>query len=418
MRTPSFRTLGVFAGGNLFVAVLGGLAGLIQARWIAPGIAGEFRKFGILTAYLNIGLVLVHDGLSRQFPYLLGQGSSTAALKVAATAKWWYLLLCWVFSLLFAGLALGSVTQGNWRSAVGWGAQIPIVWVAIYGAYLGVMYRTSFDFKRLSYNGIMTSVFGFGALVVVRLWGYWGLAARAVLGSTVGLYLSRHYVPVKAKAALDGEGLVALARISLPLSIPGYIGTSGLSASLSFIVLAYCGESGLGIYGLALTFQAMAMTLTAAIHQMFITKMTYKFGETGDVGACLQWAKRPTLLSMVAATVLAAVLGVAIGPFVRIVLPQYVAAIPVIRILALQLPLSAAALPLIILRSALWYKSVVALSLTPFLVCLTAVAVLPKTLGVIAACMVLGDFAALIVGFGILRGKRLTSPLNNQAVLT
>ena len=79
---------------------------------------------------------------------------------------------------------------------------------------------------------------------------------------------------------------------------------------------------------------------------------------------------------------------------------------------------SEAALPLIILRSALWYKSVVALSLTPFLVCMTAVAVLPKTLGVIAACMVLGDFAALIVGFGILRGKRLTSPLNNQAALT
>jgi len=390
------------------VAVLGGLGGLIQARWIAPEVFGEFRKFGILTTYLNIGLVVVHDGLSRQFPYLLGQGNKIAALHVAATAKWWYLLLSWFFSSIFAGLSLTSAMQGDYRSAVGWGAQIPIIWAAIYGAYLGVMYRTSFDFKRLAYNNVITSVLGFGALALVKVWGYWGLAARVILGSTVGLHLGRRYVPVKVRAALDGKDLVALARISLPLSIPGYIGTSCLSASLSFIVLHYCGQSGLGVYGMALAFQAMALTLTAAVRQMFITKLTHKFGETGDVSACLKYAKLPTLLSVAAASGLALALCLAVGPFICLILPKYVAAIPVIRILALELPLSAASLPLLILQAALWYKSVIAMALTPFLVCLALVAILPKTLGVIAACMIVGDFSALIVGFGILRCKRQT----------
>ena len=411
-QAPSFRTLGIFAGGNLLVAVLGGLAGLIQARWIAPEVFGEFRKFGILTAYLNIGLVLVHDGLSRQFPYFLGQGNRAAALKVAATAKWWYLLLCWAFTLLFAGLALTSVAWGDYRSAAGWGVQIPTVWVAIYGAYLGVLYRTSSEFKRLAYNSTITSVIGFATLVMVKLWGYWGLAARVVLASTLGLYLTRRYVPVKVEATFNRQGLATLAKIALPLSIPGYIGTSCLSASLSFIVLRYCGEAGLGVYGMALTFQTMAMTLTAAIHQMFITRLTHKFGETGDIATCLQWARRPTLLSVGAALCLAVVLCLAIGPFIRLVLPKYEAAIPVIRILALQLPLSAAALPLLMISTALWYRSVAALTLTRVLACLAAVAVFPKTLALIAACMMLGDFIALIAGYGILLGK---SRCNNRS---
>jgi O-antigen/teichoic acid export membrane protein len=402
IKSSSFRTLGVFAGGNLFVAVLGGLGGLIQARWIGPEILGEFAKFGILTAYCNVGLVLVHDGLSRQFPYLLGKGNKDAAIEIAATAKWWYLLLCWFFSLIFAALSLMSVIKGNYRSAVGWAAQIPFIWSAIYGVYLGVMYRSSSDFKRLSYNSVIAKVVDFSSLVAVKLWGYWGLAARTVIGSTMGLYLGRHYVPVKVKATLDVKVLKDLAKISLPISIPGYIGTSFLTASLSFIILKYCGQHGLGIYAMAFTFQAVAMTLTGAIQQMFITKLTYKFGETEDIAACLKWAMRPTFLSVGASTVLALALCCVIGPFISILLPKYMDAIPVIRILALQLPLSAAGLPLLLINAALWYKSKAALTLTNVLVCLTAVAMLPKTINVIVACIIFGGVCQLIAGYSIL----------------
>jgi hypothetical protein len=397
------RTLGVFAGGNLFVAVLSGLGGLLQARWIEPEVFGEFRKFGILTSYFYIGLVLVHDGLARQFPYLMGKGKREEALKVAATAKWWYLALSWFFSFFFIGLTLTSMLQGDYRSAVGWGVQIPCVWMAIYGAYFGVMYRTSSDFKRLSYNNVIASASGFISLVLVKIWGYWGLAARSLLQNVVGLYFNRHYLPVKVKATFDIKGIVNLAKISLPLSIPGYISTSCLSASLSLIVLKYCGESGLGIYGVALTFQGMALTFTAALNQIFITKLTCKFGETEDVVTCLKYAKIPTLLSVVAAIVLALGLCLVIDPLIRLLLPKYVDAIPVICILATQLPISAAGLPLLIIPAALWYKSVTVLTLTRVLVCLTAVFILPKSLSMIAAAMILGELSTVIVGFSILQ---------------
>jgi len=313
--------------------------------------------------------------------------------------------LSWTFTILFAGLALMSMIRSDIRAVIGWSVQIPIVWSSIYGGYLGVMYRTSSDFKRLSYNNIILSIFSFGALIMVKVWGYWGLAARLALQNAVGLYINRHYVPVKVKAAFDGKMLLKLAKISLPLSIPGYISTSCLSASLSLIVLKYCGQSGLGIYSMALAFQVLFMTFTSALQNMFTTKLNYKFGETGDVSACLKFAKRPTILSVGATAVMVLVLCIVIGPFIRLVLPKYEAAIPVIRILALQMLLSAAALPLLIIQAALWYKSVSALTLTRVLVCLAAVAALPKTVETVAACMILGDSAALIVGFCILRGR-------------
>lgn len=408
IKSSSLRTLGVFAGGNFIVAVLGGLGGLIQARWIGPEILGEFAKFGILTAYFNIGIVLVHDGLSRQYPFLLGQGKKNTALKIAATAKWWYLVLCWLFSAVFAVLLLICAIKGEYRSVVGWGAQIPLIWSAIYGVYLGVMYRSSSEFKRLSYNSVIAKAVDFIALVMVKIWGYWGLAARTVIGSTVGLYLGLHYVPVKVKATLDVKVFKDLAKISLPISIPGYFGTSFLTASLSFIILKYCGQHGLGIYAMAFSFQAVALTLTGAVQQMFITKLNYKYGESEDIAACLKWAWRPTLLSVGASTVLALGLYLVINPFISILLPKYVEAIPVIRILSLQLPLSAAGLPLLLINAALWYKSTAALTLTNVLVCLSAIAVLPKTLNVIVMCIVLGSVCQLILGYGILGMKRHT----------
>jgi O-antigen/teichoic acid export membrane protein len=109
---------------------------------------------------------------------------------------------------------------------------------------------------------------------------------------------------------------------------------------------------------------------------------------------------------MVAATALALGLCLVIDPFIHILLPKYEESIPVIRILAVSLPLSAASLPLIILRSALWYKSVAALALTRFFVCLVAVALLPKSLVVIAACLILGECCSLIVGFSLLEWNR------------
>lgn len=400
--SQSLRTFGIFAGGNVFVALLGGIGGILQAKWISPETFGSFKQYGILTSYLYFGLIFVHDGLQRQYPFLIGQGKAEDALRVAASAKWWYLLLSCCFTVTFIVLSAFSLLNRNWYSAVGWAAQIPCVWASIYGLYLGVMYRSSFDFRRLSYNQVLATILGFIAIVLVRLMGYWGLALRFILQHASSVIIYQHYVPVKVSAIFSKHDLLKLAKISLPLALPGYIQTSCLSATISIMVLGYCGQSGLGIYGFAMTLQAMALTFTASLHQMFSTKLTYKYGETRDIRACLHYARLPAILSICAAAGIALVIMVGAAPFIRILLPRYEAAIPIVRLMLVSLPLSAACLPLILLRSALLYKHVIVVALTRFIVTFLLVAVLPKTLAMICISALVGEFSSLVTGLYLL----------------
>jgi len=402
LQSNTLKTLGVFAGGNFLVAVIGGLGGLLQARWVSPEVFGEFRKYGILTSYFYIGLVFVHDGLIRQYPYLLGKKQEKEALQTAAVAKWWYLLLSWFFTLVFVVLSVNSLVQDKILASIGWFAQIAMVWTVYYGAYLNVMYRTSSDFKQLSYNNLVASVLNLGLLVLVKIWGYWGLALRFVSASVLSVVINRHFAPVKVKAEWNAQRFVDLAKISLPLSIPGYINTSFLSATLSYFILQYSGEHGLGVYGIAITFQAFALTFTAAVNQIFTVKLTSKFGETERVSECLKYAMVPTVLSILVGSLMAIGLCLAIKPFIGLLLPKYLDATLIIQILSLSIPLAAAALPLVIFRSALWYKSFFTYSIVRFIACLLCIALFPKNLTGIVISSVVAEFASLLIGYVML----------------
>ena len=71
--------LAIFASANLFSTVLSGIGGILQATWVDPQILGRFYKYAILTGYVNLLLVFVQDGLSRQYPYLIGAGRKEEA---------------------------------------------------------------------------------------------------------------------------------------------------------------------------------------------------------------------------------------------------------------------------------------------------------------------------------------------------
>ena len=416
LKSPSLHTLGVFAGGSFLISALGGLGGIIQSRWIAPEVFGEFRKYGILAGYFNIGLVIVQDALMRQYPYLIGKGNKEEALKVASAAKWWYLTLSWLFSVVFIALTGLSLFRGDLRASVGWGVQIVVVWTSFYGVYLGIMYRTTQDFKRLTYNNLLSTIFGFFLLVLVKLWGYWGVALRNGLQLLTGLWLNRAHVPVRVKSSFDGDRLKELAKISLPISVPGYISTSLTTATLSFVILKFLGQGELGIYGVSLTLQLMAMTITSSLSQIYYPKIMHNFGESEDFLNCVKYALKPTCLNLIVSVGLVSVLYFVIDPFIRMGIPKYVAAIPVFRILSLSIILTAAALPFIVFISALKYRVIIALSIVRFVSAFGFVFLLPKTLSMIMWSMILGELCYVCSGYGFILNEMRTKGLTAERV--
>lgn len=157
VRSPSFASFGAFAGSNIIATVIAGVGGLIQARWIAPEVFGEFQQYAILTGYLGILSQVVNDGLIRQYPYYLGKGMKDKALEVAGVAKWWFWVATFIGCSIFSVLTIKSIIQGDLYATLGWGAQIISVIALFYGVFLGIMYRTANDFKRLSLNNLISS---------------------------------------------------------------------------------------------------------------------------------------------------------------------------------------------------------------------------------------------------------------------
>jgi O-antigen/teichoic acid export membrane protein len=324
IKSNSFQTLSIFAGGNILVSVLGGLGGILQSRWVAPEVFGEFRKYAILSGYLNIGLITVQDALMRQYPYLIGKGDKEEALKVVSAAKWWYMMLSYFFSTLFIALTVMSMLRGDFRAAMGWSVQIAVVWTSFYGVYLGVMYRTSQDFKRLTYNSMFSTIMGLFLLVGVKLWGYWGVALRNALQLLTSLWLNHKYMPVRVKGSFDRKRLIQLAKMSLPISVPGYVSTSLTGATISMVILNYLGHTELGVYSLALTLQGMAMVVTLAIGQMFYPKIMCKFGACEDYRASIEYTIKPTCFSLFISLGIVVVLCLTVGPFIKFVIPKYI----------------------------------------------------------------------------------------------
>jgi hypothetical protein len=115
--------------------------------------------------------------------------------------------------------------------------------------------------------------------------------------------------------------------------------------------------------------------------------------------ACIRYAIKPTCLNVALSAAIVAVMCVVIDPFVRLIIPKYVAAIPIIRILSLSIILTAAALPFIVFVSALRYRTIGCLAVARFAACFILIGCLPKTLTNIVWSVVAADVVYVFAGY-------------------
>ena len=99
----------------------------------------------------------------------------------------------------------------------------------------------------------------------------------------------------------------------------------------------------------------------------------------------------PTVLSVVAATMLSGVLCVLVTPFINYFLPKYKEAIPIIYILSLSMPVLALGLPTSLLRTALRYGPIYLVGIVKVFSVLISVILLPKTIVWISMAVVIGE---------------------------
>lgn len=401
---PSLSTLFVFASASMLSTVISGIGGILQARWVGPEVLGQFTKYSILTSYLAVALVVVQDGLCRQFPYLIGRGKHDEAVAIASVAKTWYVLAMMIFCIIFIVLCIKSLIAKDYCSAIGWFGQIPVAVGLSYGIFLQTIYRRSLEFKQLSYNGLAASIVGFLSLLFVRAWGFAGLVLKVSSLNIVRVFLDARFIPLKIKMAWDWNTFIGLAKISIPLSLEGYVRTSFFTATFAYLVVHYCGTRNLGLYGIAAAFEGVAMVFVNSLIQIFDVKMANKYGETESVGKGVRYLLIPTLLGFVCSVLLAGILCVVIGPFIRAFVPKYIDSIPIVYVLSFAMPVSVLMLPTRLLRVALMYRSIFSMALIRVISLIALVYMVPNRIEWFAGCKVMAEFVAVLFGYLMIFG--------------
>jgi hypothetical protein len=405
LKGKSFRTGIIFTSGNFVVAVAGAVSALLYGRWIEPGILGEFNKYGILTGYLGFGIIFVDAAFQRHFPYFLGKSDTDKAKKIAATAKWWYMSLVWAGVIIFGSLAIKAAVNSDTNAVLGWIAQIPIYAVATYGLYLRILYRSNEDFLKLNKNMLITAGAGLIALPLVYFFKYSGLAARAIIQNSVNTIVHVKNAPYKIKARFHKQGLLELAKVSLPLQIPVYLDSHLLKATISLVILNTLGERSLGVYAMAVMMQSFLMVFSRSLNQIVTTKLMLKYGSNDSLKKTFQYIFKPILLLTAIGLVIVVAFNTAIQPTINYFMPKYAASIVVVQILAFDMVLALIRSPFSLFISSLMYKEMVVIRVLKLVFTLILMAFFHSTLVQIASIIILANFLNVIAGYILLYSK-------------
>jgi O-antigen/teichoic acid export membrane protein len=343
--SATVKLISGLAGGNLLATVVAFIGSLVQARYVAPDDLGYLRGFSIVTGYvlfLNLGLF---ESLHRLYPYYIGKGQRKRALAHAEIGQAWNVAVSAVVSSIFIILAITSFVNGNWHGALGWLVQVVAVIGITYGGYLSATYRSGHDFKTVAKGSVISSIVNFLILPLFVVWPYITLVLRSSLGSLINLIYLHIQRPLHLRWRFNWTEWYDLVKQGLPIFIASY-GASSLWATLEMtIILHYLGTSALGIWTMSfILFQAIKV-LPEAINAVYFPRIYEIFGRTESFTELWPLVQKPVLWG-VSGMLLVAALGWIITPYIiPILIPKYVAAIPIIHVMILVLPLINMELP-------------------------------------------------------------------------
>ncbi len=319
-------------GGATYISLAIGLVrGILYTSVLSPtsrGIVQIVFLFGKYLSYSHLGIM---HGLTKRVPLLLGEGDDERAdhleragltaifiLSVAAGAIMWG----------YAALAPSTGTATRFAIAIG---GVHLVFGQLMGTFR-VILRSHHHFGLIARATIVEAVVLLAFVVAgAQLLGAPGTMAGWALGlAAVCIYfLSFRLVPGTPR--LDLPATVRLLTVGLPLLVVG-LSDAWMRTADTVVIAKLLGAQALGYYGVAWQLSSYLYNLPASAGFVIMPKILRAHGEGGPE------ATRRSVLEMTKALaiVMPPLTGLAAigGPvMVRLVLKQYLPAIPPLQIL-------------------------------------------------------------------------------------
>jgi O-antigen/teichoic acid export membrane protein len=148
---------------------------------------------------------------------------------------------------------------------------------------------------------------------------------------------------------VDWPNFRGVIRIGLPMSGIGYIYTSLWISLEGTFILEWFGVKSLGLYGMAAFIRTVVVQLAQNMNQVLDVKIYEQYGRTGEIEDCLKRILTPMLLAFFASFPAIVIGWYALPYVVNLLIPKYIEAIPIMRVILFAMPITFLILPITIL---------------------------------------------------------------------
>lgn len=325
----------IICGSSYFTMLTGVLRSILVMRLIGPTSQGVRRTVDMLTKYLfNAHLGILH-GANKQLPIYIGQKDDRKVQEVEDVGISWTIGLTLVAAL---GMLIWGLSNPTGQRTTQLAIIIGAGWLLAQQTH--TLYRTLLRaWGQFAVLGIVGGVDTLATFALTLL-GAWKYGVLGAMGGTlaawlISLLVYAVYSPLKIRPRFDLKIGYELVRIGLPIAAIIFADTL-LRTVDGAIIVRYYQAHKFGLYSLAMQMASYLFTIPESAGFVIWPRILEAYGAAkGDSRAMRRQIVLPTITSATFMPVLAGIAFILLPPMVRIVLPQFIEAIPAARILAM-----------------------------------------------------------------------------------
>ena len=301
------------------------LAGIVIIAWVTPGELGIWKSVQIIQSYAAIAQAGVVHGLNRELPFRVGRGDNTV-IRLASTAQTF--TFCVVSVLLV--IAFSSLLfPFNVMVRFSLFAIFVMAAISTYENYLYVTYRADQGFDKLSKINMYMAFLELASLSLVYFIGYYGIPIRLMLLGLIRIVALHITRPMHSSISFDRQDFKTLLKIGVPLFICGYLNQTAYTFP-NMIILFNSGTQLVGVLAPALSVFGLMTLLPGSISQYVYARMSFRFGQTGDLNLMWAHAWKTSLGTLAMSVPIVIFVFFAYPPLVSFFFPKYSESIPAV----------------------------------------------------------------------------------------
>ncbi len=326
------REFGLFTASTILYQTSRFLFALAAARSLGPE---DFTAWGLMVALLVYAPSLlfgISNGMSRELPILIGQGSLGPARRAINGA--WAATIVAVTVILAGAVVVGAAAPAVVSSAVAVG--VLAAGTIVFGTQQFIL-RSLLRFDAASTQQAMFGVLAIAGAVALAVNGAADFRTAALLygipllvAIAAGLFLTPPAMPPQ----LDLEELRRLAAIGFPIMLAGLV--FSLFVTLDrWTAITLFGPAGAAPYALASLIAAAMLVVPTVVSQQTYPRMAMARGRGASADELRAMARRQGIIAVALVTPIAAAIAAFAWLGIPLLLPAYASAAPATVVLSL-----------------------------------------------------------------------------------